>query len=381
MWFTTLLLCGLCDTVNGHGSMILPPARNSIDAELPAWSNGKHPMTGVIEPYNCHCSNGTDLCNNGQSCFWFSQGCTIGCKKCDGQGSRIPNWDHCPGDSINATLNDPKYRTANQNATPGSKEDIWKFNPWRAPGKAPVFDACGMAGGTWTEVFNAAAYNTTKYAKQGDLGSQVLKPRPMGIVWKAGSVAKTRWQLTAAHGGGYLYRLCPASEPLTEECFQAHPLEWASKTHTVVFKTGETRVINATVVEEGGGKGWMVNPLPYRTSMACDYRAQPGECKWKCPGCGAEHGDAAKDACPCDCSKKYPDLGLPAGGGGDDPYWLPNPVPGVDTHDYVIEDTVKVPNVPPGDYVVGWRWDCETTSQIWSSCADITIENPNYKPE
>ena len=35
--------------------------------------------------------------------------------------------------------------------------DIFKFNPWRAPGKAPVFDSCGMAGGRTTEAFNAAA--------------------------------------------------------------------------------------------------------------------------------------------------------------------------------------------------------------------------------
>ena len=29
-------------------------------------------------------------------------------------------------------------------------------------------DSCGMAGGRWTEAFNAAAFNTTKYAKMGD---------------------------------------------------------------------------------------------------------------------------------------------------------------------------------------------------------------------
>jgi hypothetical protein len=34
--------------VDGHGSMITPPSRNSIDAETPAWSNGKHPNTGEL---------------------------------------------------------------------------------------------------------------------------------------------------------------------------------------------------------------------------------------------------------------------------------------------------------------------------------------------
>ena len=39
-----------------------------------------------------------------------------------------------------------------------------------------------------------------------------------------------------------------------------------------------------------------------------------------------------------------------------------------------IVDLVHVPEVPPGEYVVGFRWDCETSSQVWVSCADITIE-------
>ena len=34
--------------------------------------------------------SGTDMCEAGQGCFWFSQGCTIGCKKCDGNGERVP---------------------------------------------------------------------------------------------------------------------------------------------------------------------------------------------------------------------------------------------------------------------------------------------------
>jgi|TARA_B110000090_G_scaffold6016_1_gene6236 hypothetical protein len=177
--------------------MIMPPSRNAIDATLPAWHNSNisnPPETGTIEPYNCRCTNGTEpFCNSGQGCFWFSQGCTIGCSKCDGLGARIPKWDHCPLESIKPTVNDPQYRSMNQNATAGSVEDIFYFNPWRAPGRAPVFDACGKAGGADQEVFNAGAYNKTIYAQQGDLGSVVLKPRPTGIVWKRGSVEKARW--------------------------------------------------------------------------------------------------------------------------------------------------------------------------------------------
>jgi hypothetical protein len=39
-----------------------------------------------------------------------------------------------------------------------------------------------------------------------------------------------------------------------------------------------------------------------------------------------------------------------------------------------IVDIVMVPvGTPPGEYVLGWRWDVEETAQVWTSCADITI--------
>ena len=365
--------------VESHGSLIMPPTRNAIDSELPAWSKGKHPNTGWIEPYNCRCVNGTDAeCNSGQSCFWFSQGCTIGCSKCDGNGTRLPNFDHCPNESIKPTINDPKYRTINQEVEAGTVEDFTKFNPWRAPGRAPVYDACGMAGGVNHEVFNAGAYNTTKYAKQGDLGSMVLPRRPSGTVWKRGSIAMTRWENTAEHGGGYQYRLCPANEKLTEECFQKMPLTFATPNkHMIRFNdTSKDLEIKATVVPHSitGTGEWMLNPLPYgneNCTLCCDYIVQPpAHCEYKCPGCGAPWY-SADGACPTDCSKSYP--GLPHGGCNSkylDYAWIN----GTDTHTFAIEDKVNVPkDIPAGEYVLGWRWDAEATSQIWSTCADITI--------
>ena len=45
-------------------------------------------------------------------------------------------------------------------------------------------------------------------------------------------------------------------------------------------------------------------------------------------------------------------------------------------YDLLIVDTVQIPkNLTPGDYVVGFRWDCEESTQVWSSCADVKIEN------
>ena len=63
-----------------------------------------------------------------------------------------------------------------------------------------------MAGGANVPSTAAAEYTPTKFARQGDLGSQVLKPRPSGTVWKRGTVAYARQQSTAPHGGGYIYR-------------------------------------------------------------------------------------------------------------------------------------------------------------------------------
>ena len=374
-----MLLCAL-QAVLGHASLIMPPSRNAIDSTLPAWSNGKHPNTGWIEPYNCGCTNGTEAeCNSGQSCFWFSQGCTIGCEACDGQGQRYPSWDHCPGTTkpsnfVDGTYLDKKWWTANQNAAPGSYEDIWRFNPWRAPGHAPIFDACGMAGGVQTEMFNAGAYNTTAFAKQGDLGSEVLPARPSGTVWTRGGVAKTRWQMTARHGGGYQYRICPKASKLTEACFQKSPLEFANtKTHRILFDD-HIVTIPATLVSDGPAKGWMRMPVPDTDVHPCDYKVPPGtHCahgKW-CPGCGAPWY-AADAACPTNCAKAFP--GLPANASADLSIF-PNPLPeGIDFHSYAIEDELKVPaDLPAGEYVLGWRWDAEMTSQVWNSCADITV--------
>ena len=39
-----------------------------------------------------------------------------------------------------------------------------------------------------------------------------------------------------------------------------------------------------------------------------------------------------------------------------------------------IVDRVLIPaDTAPGEYVLGWRWDCEESNQIWQSCSDVTI--------
>jgi hypothetical protein len=148
--------------------------------------------------------------SNGQSCFWFSQGCSIGCPVCKPTDSMCPgpthagkNTDFC-GNNMKPTLCDPRLRTFGKVGGKwpecGSAEDQWRSTPWRAPGSAPVLDACGMAGGTPTETHSGAQYFPTPNGRQGDLGSKTLKPLPTGTVWTAGSMQNVSWAINANHG-------------------------------------------------------------------------------------------------------------------------------------------------------------------------------------
>ena len=80
-------------------------------------------------------------------------------------------------------------------AKEGSANDTYRYNPWRAPGHAPVNDACGMAGGTLRKHAGPgeAIFADNQFAKMGDLGSQVLPPAPSGTVWTAGTSVEVAW--------------------------------------------------------------------------------------------------------------------------------------------------------------------------------------------
>lgn len=39
-----------------------------------------------------------------------------------------------------------------------------------------------------------------------------------------------------------------------------------------------------------------------------------------------------------------------------------------------IVDQVLIPQgLEPGAWVLGFRWDCEESNQVWQSCSDVTI--------
>ena len=83
----------------------------------------------------CVCVNGTEPCNIGQTCFWFNQGCSIGCPTCTGVKARA-QVDIC-GNGMKARVCDERNRTYNAMAPCNSDKDTYKHNPWRAPGTAP----------------------------------------------------------------------------------------------------------------------------------------------------------------------------------------------------------------------------------------------------
>ena len=100
-----------------------------------------------------------------------------------------------------ATVCSPGERTVNLGAECGAEDDFYYFSPWRNPGSAPVFDACGSAGGRKLGQGHGnfgAAYVDTPHAKMGDLGSS-LPPSPSGVTWRAGQEVEVAWALQANH--------------------------------------------------------------------------------------------------------------------------------------------------------------------------------------
>ena len=169
-----------------------------------------HPVNGPERKtdgicWGCNCTNGSAPCNVGQTCVWFSQGCSIGCAECDGLESNPNTRDRC-NSGVLPTNNNPMHRTYNRGVKAMSKEDLYMHNPWRRPGNAPVYDACGMAGGSPHWVPTGLSFRNTTHATQGDLGSKVLPRAPTGVVWRRGDEVEAAWSLRANHGGGYQVR-------------------------------------------------------------------------------------------------------------------------------------------------------------------------------
>ena len=364
----------------GHAALVTPRSRNSLDY-----------LVGVNTPEHwqsdagcANISSHSASCHNGQAAFYYSQGCFIGCAECShGDGRR--QVDLCGGGATRTI--DPRFRTVNLNSTPGSAEDIYQHNPWAAPGTAPVADACGLAGGTpWLpEVSEAGDYTNGTMLPQGypthhGLNGTLLPPMDTGTQWKIGGTAEVTFTIENNHGGGYAYRLCPAGEPLTEECFTRHHLEFDTGAQGIVYKGmggGAWVAVAGEFVTEGThppGSMWAKLPVP-STALGPRCIAGPNDTNTTPFGCEEWEKGLVDGPCkPCpgtagsDCSRcDNPWDGTPS---------FPPPCDGCkgSPHDKAVRDVVKVPaTLKPGKYVLGWRWDCEATAQVWSNCADVEL--------
>jgi hypothetical protein len=356
MTLALVVAFALCGEVSGHGHMLSPPSRQGGTVAMAGqcWQHGQ--------------------------CYWFSQPAAI------------------PG---KPTL--PDYaRTFNMNVTSGPKDWTRKM-PWRAPGTAPVYGSgCGTAGGGPRAYPNGGAIariikTFAKNVKQGDDSLDALPPLAKPTVWKRGGVEEAIWSMHANHGGGYSYRLCNKKETISEECFQRTVLNMSGDTQTYQIEDDEsTRVeIPRVSVTEGTyppGSMWARVPIPAcdvaamcavpdapqkRESLGCPYANEPG-CPVNPNGCagvgipGAQFGKPKTFTCPAvQFPPPFPDAAVGFGGFGWPCIEYQMAVVGLPWN---IIDKVQVPaDIEAGEYQLSWRYDTEQSTQVWQTCADITI--------
>jgi len=345
---------------SGHAMMYEPPSRS----------------TGGIAVGAPNCAGGC--------CLWFNNGAFIGCPKATGRADVTKK--ECPnpakptipfGDKKYGTIFYDKWTYCLKNPVDcagmwikGFFEDVEQRVPWRAPGSAPVENPCGLNGGGYVNGPHGTGGRAFFGFHQGHKGTEVA-PLLKETTWIAGSTVEVAWGITANHGGGYQYRLCKLkeksakiTEQVSEECFQATPLEFVGDKQWIQFGNGadvkNRTEIPAVRVTEGvlpKGSIWTRNPIP-----GCNDVPRMGGHNHKCSGpmfeppipglYGFGPGACASGVAPCTLDEMASRV-MPFG----------------------IVDLVKIPeNLPAGDYALSFRWDCEQLPQVWGNCADVKIK-------
>merc|ERR1719384_1137745 len=170
------------------------------------------------------------------------------------------------------TLNEEQFRTYNLNVSSGAC-DWSRKNPWRAPGTAPVHGSgCGLLGGAATPYLGSAGALVPSEFSPGTDGTNTTAG-PVSE-WPKGSVQEVALALTANHGGGYSYRLCPKSANISEECFQRNVLRFANDMHELRYgdlaQRGQVTslpsykvpLVKLTQGTHPEGSEWARNPIP-----------------------------------------------------------------------------------------------------------------------
>lgn len=199
---------------------------------------------------------------------------------------------------------------------------------------------------------------------------------------ESGSTAQVGWALSAQHGGGYSYRLCPKSEfgsgspQEIERCFQSNHLSFVNSTSTIHFDDDSHADISITakIFREEDGKQWKVSPIPgcaCDNGLSCGGKSESGflasdgsSCTYPEATTYNQKGSAT-DACTTGTMFEPQFTQFTQG-------YLTTFAGQSGANVFSVMDEINVPN-QPGEYVLGWRWDCEETDQVWASCADVVI--------
>lgn len=228
-----------------------------------------------------------------------------------------------------------------------------------APGSAPVFSPCGIEGGNPLGCPVGDRNGTDCPGGGYGFGMDAIDINFPGVVtteWRAGEVVEAAWGIMANHGGGYSYRLCKmppgGRADLTEECFQQNPLEFVGDTQWAQYgeDANNRTAIKAVRTTNGTtprGSMWTRDPIP-----ACN--AHDG---------GFFSSPFRNCAMGLQFERPAPQL---FGYGESFIDYTPWP--------WSIVDLLQVPaDLEAGEYTLSFRWDCEQTSQIWSTCSSINI--------
>jgi len=213
-------------------------------------------------------------------------------------------------------------------------------NPWAAPGQAPSLGGgCGIFGGNpdgcpahkdsrppgsvcgQEAPLGRGQRGTSSFGTDARLFDF---PQMITTEWEIGSEQEVVWTTRGSHKGGYTYRLCKMPKKgrtgITEKCFTKNVLE---------FATNFTMIKSLAALEEGWER-FEQNDLREGT--------YPKGSVWRPVG------------------------KIVAGDGA------------------LRKDVVIVPStLSPGDYVLGWRWDCAGGNQVWVSCSSVRLVEPSSR--
>ena len=138
-------LAGLAAAAAAHGSLTIPLPRNNYGRIDPANRSVGNPIPSGPASHLPASHINMGPCAGG-ACLWFSEGCFNGCENCTAtmpaHGNQV---DKPPAGckTIEPTL-PHEFRTYNiQNLS--ANGDWTRYHPWRAPGRSPVLDPCGIA--------------------------------------------------------------------------------------------------------------------------------------------------------------------------------------------------------------------------------------------